>query len=79
MVRRFLTAERNPVFKIGLAVAGMLLLLALPVSAKKEKTIAQAAPPDLLMDGGRRLAFERVFSLEREVKPSPPIRRGGSS
>jgi DNA-binding beta-propeller fold protein YncE len=69
MVRRFLTAERNPVFKIGLAVAGMLLLLALPVSAKKEKTIAQAAPPDLLMDGGRRLAFERVFSLEREVKP----------
>jgi len=26
-------------------------------------------PPDLLMDGGRKLSFERSFSLEREVKP----------
>ena len=30
---------------------------------------SQPAPPDLLLDGGRKLTFERSFSLEREVKP----------
>ncbi len=36
---------------------------------KHKETVVEAGPPDLLMDGGRRLAFERSFSLEREVKP----------
>lgn len=69
MVRFLLNVRRNSVLGTGLAVGGLALLLALPVSARKAKTIAQPAPPDLLMDGGRRLAFERTFSLEREVKP----------
>ena len=69
MVRFLLNVRRNSVLWTGLAVAGLALLLAAPASARKAKTITQPAPPDLLMDGGRRLAFERTFSLEREVKP----------
>lgn len=34
---------------------------------KKEPTTFQI--PDLLMDGGRKLSFERMFSNEHEVKP----------
>jgi DNA-binding beta-propeller fold protein YncE len=39
-------------------------------AAKQPKAaIKQAVPPELLLDGGRKLSFERSFSLEREVKP----------
>jgi len=48
----------------------LILLLAVVAWAGKKKEVAvQQAPPDLLMDGGRKLSFERSFSLEREVKP----------
>jgi DNA-binding beta-propeller fold protein YncE len=48
----------------------VLLLSATAWATKKPKeTLSQPAPPDLLMDGGRKLSFERSFSLEREVKP----------
>ena len=77
MVRFFLKeAERG---RIALrAVAGcaaiiglMAMLPATPADAAKrpKETVKQPAPPDLLMDGGRKLSFERSFSLEREVKP----------
>jgi len=47
-----------------------LLLFSTTWATKKPKeTLPQPAPPDLLMDGGRKLSFERSFSLEREVKP----------
>jgi len=55
---------------LGMTSLAMVLMMAAPAMAKKSKE--KAAPvevPDLLMDGGRRLAFERSFSLEREVKP----------
>jgi len=47
------------------------MLLASPVwgSRERKEVPAQPGPPDLLMDGGRRLSFERSFSLQREVKP----------
>jgi DNA-binding beta-propeller fold protein YncE len=51
---------------------GMALLLATSLagaSKKSKQTIAAPLPPDLLLDGGRKLSFERSFSLEREVKP----------
>ena len=52
------------------AAALALLLSAAGWAAKKPKeTVIQEAPLDLLMDGGRKLSFERSFSLEREVKP----------
>lgn len=50
--------------------AGLLALnlaSAAPNDKKKEATTVQI--PDLLMDGGRKLSFERLFSSEREVKP----------
>jgi DNA-binding beta-propeller fold protein YncE len=77
MVRLFLKDHRrSAVYARGTAakivVVGMAFLLAvsLAVASKKSKqTIAAPLPPDLLLDGGRKLSFERSFSLEREVKP----------
>ena len=40
-----------------------------PVAAKDKKTVETVKVPDLLMDGGRKLSFERSFSDEHEVKP----------
>jgi DNA-binding beta-propeller fold protein YncE len=56
---------------LALAVAGLALWLASPAAASKRSkdTLAPLPPPDLLLDGGRKLSFERSFSLEREVKP----------
>ncbi len=54
----------------GLAAAALGLLLTIPaIASKHAKETTVPAPPDILMDGGRRLSFERSFSLEREVKP----------
>ncbi len=55
----------------GLAIAGLATILAVPAGAAKrpKETVAPLSAPDLLMDGGRKLSFERSFSLEREVKP----------
>jgi len=54
------------------ALASCAALLAVsPLLATKEKK-KEAEPvvvPDLLMDGGRKLTFERTFHSEREVKP----------
>ena len=47
------------------------LLMVSPILATKDKK-KEAEPivvPDLLMDGGRKLSFERTFHSEREVKP----------
>src|ERR1700693_4589048 len=69
---RFLLSGRGggPLGRAGVA-AGLIALLAITASASKQpKTaIRQHPPPELLLDGGRKLAFERSFSLEREVKP----------
>jgi sugar lactone lactonase YvrE len=81
MVRLLLTGQAESVFRTrrfcrrldvaGLAVVGLAMLLATPaLSAKRSKETKVSAPvPDLLLDGGRKLSFERAFSLEREVKP----------
>src|ERR1017187_7676060 len=62
---------RKSAFCAGLAVCGLALMLATPALASKRSKTALSEPPpaDLLLDGGRRLSFERSFSLEREVKP----------
>lgn len=63
-------SRNSSVRKMLTAAALALLLSAAGWAAKKPKeTVIQEAPPDLLMDGGRKLSFERSFSLEREVKP----------
>jgi DNA-binding beta-propeller fold protein YncE len=50
----------------------LLLTAGLAAARSIPKTPAAPDAPELLMDGGRRLAFERSFSSEREVK----IKRG---
>jgi hypothetical protein len=50
--------------------AGILLLSITPAFASKvhkEKTV-EPAPPDLLLEGGRKLHWERTFSSEKEME-----------
>ncbi len=57
-------------FRKRILIAAAAVLLSLPAfAAKKVTKVEQPMPPELLLDGGRKLAFERTFSLEREVKP----------
>jgi DNA-binding beta-propeller fold protein YncE len=77
MVRLLLRQPSRSACRTGRIVAGLAILLgvlltilpALARSAKGRKEKVQPAAPDLLMDGGRKLSFERSFSLEREVNP----------
>ena len=70
MVQFLLRLAQKRSVRIGMRVACMGLLLALPVwasKAKKEKAV-EPAPPDLLLEGGRKLHYERSFSSEKEVE-----------
>ena len=71
MVQSVLTGRGQSAQARTLPLLVALLCLAVPAGAsKRPKTaIQQPPPPDILMDGGRKLSFERSFSLEREVKP----------
>src|ERR1700692_3751067 len=76
MVRLLLAIRNQSVcrkasFCAGLTAVGLAVVLAVPALASKRPkgTIALPSPPELLLDGGRKLSFERSFSLEREVKP----------
>jgi DNA-binding beta-propeller fold protein YncE len=46
-----------------------VLLLIQPALAWRQAKVADPAPPDLLLEGGRKLSYERSFSSERDVKP----------
>ena len=50
-------------------VAAFLAVTPAFANKDKKKPPLSVAIPDLLMDGGRKLSFERMFSGEREVKP----------
>ncbi|PWT75479.1 MAG: hypothetical protein C5B46_02560 [Proteobacteria bacterium] len=54
----------------GVRLACILLVLAAPGwgSKNKKDTPADPAPPDLLLEGGRKLHYERSFSSEKEVE-----------
>ena len=69
---RFLLSERFVgQLQKAFAVSILVGLLGIPAVAGKpsKTTVVPPAPPELLLDGGRKLTFERSFSLEREVKP----------
>jgi DNA-binding beta-propeller fold protein YncE len=56
--------------KILAVCAAGILALGSPSTAKDKKKEAKPAEvPDLLLEGGRKLSFERSFSNEHEVKP----------
>lgn len=71
MVRLLLNRSSLSAFGRTVAAGGLVLLMAssLWATKKPKQTIVEDAPPDILMDGGRKLVFERTFSMEREVKP----------
>ncbi|MGA2019682.1 MAG: 6-bladed beta-propeller [Candidatus Sulfotelmatobacter sp.] len=53
-------------------IACLVLLLLSPAwAAKKTDPGAVPAPPDLLLEGGRKLSFERSFGSEKEVLGKP--------
>jgi len=72
MDQLLLGAVRKTNFR-GRIAAGCLTatLLVSPAFATKDKKkeATSIAVPDLLMDGGRKLSYERSFSNEHEVKP----------
>jgi len=75
MVRLLLEDRSRLDWRSGPVIAGLIVFLAVfvvmpatvPVEASKhsKQPLVQPPPPDLLMDGGRKLSFERSFSLER--------------
>ena len=71
MDRFLLSGRRVSPLQKALTIAGLVALLVFTAAAAKQPktSIQQAVPPELLLDGGRKLTFERSFSLEREVKP----------
>jgi DNA-binding beta-propeller fold protein YncE len=50
------------------AACALLLLLPIALPAKDQKPREVPAPPDLLLEGGRKLTFERVISSERDIR-----------
>ena len=66
---RFLLTGRLGQLRRALPVAALVALLGLTAAAAKQPKTTVQNVPELLLDGGRKLSFERSFSLEREVKP----------
>jgi DNA-binding beta-propeller fold protein YncE len=65
--------ENVPRRTLGIALAVVVAagLCFLPVGATKStKAKAEIRVPELELEGGRRLSYERVFGNEREVKPN---------
>jgi len=55
------------------AWAPLLVILLHPVllADRKKPPTAVPAPPDLLLEGGRKLSFERVLNSERDIRGKP--------
>ena len=74
MVQFFLSRSRRTLL-LTASVACAVAFLLTPAWASlrsKDKDKGQssaAAPPDLLLEGGRKLSYERSFHSEREVRP----------
>ena len=70
MVQFLLGSSRRNRLGAALAVVCLALLL-VPVwaSRKSKEQLAEPGPPDLLLEGGRKLVWERSFDSEYEVKP----------
>lgn len=70
MVQRILRHAEIFQLKNGVRIGCFLCLLLMPgwAATKRHKVTPEAHPPDLLLEGGRRLSFERSFSSERETR-----------
>ena len=56
---------------ISAALCVMLLLTAPGWSASKKEKASQPMPPDLLLEGNRKLVFEQAFGSEKDVRGKP--------
>jgi DNA-binding beta-propeller fold protein YncE len=73
MVQLLLSFAGKRFLGIGARLACVMVLLASPSWASKvrrEKTL-EPPPPDILLEGGRKLHYERSFSSEREMEKKP--------
>ena len=72
MVQIFLARARKVTLSSFVNVACVVLVLIAPVwAASRKDKPAVPAPPDLLMEGNRKLIFEQAFSSQREVRGKP--------
>jgi DNA-binding beta-propeller fold protein YncE len=62
-------ASRTGKIVVAACVAAALLVCSTLAATDKKKDQNRPEVPDLLMDGGRKLSYERSFTSEREVKP----------
>ncbi len=61
-------ARTRSYFLFHVACAVLFLLTPVLASKTKEKPV-EPTPPDMVLEGGRKLSYERSFSSQREVKP----------
>jgi DNA-binding beta-propeller fold protein YncE len=69
MVQRLLIRKRTSSWRNAVWAVTLCLLLVPTVLFAKDKGPRQVQlPPDLLLEGGRRLSFERVLTSEKDVR-----------
>ena len=71
MVQFLLSTMESKFVQIGMRTVCIVLLLITPLwASKKKEHLVEPTPPDLLLEGGRKLHYERSFSSEKEVEAS---------
>ena len=73
MVQCLLTGGMSALRPTPGRLAVIVLLLAATAFASRKETPAINVPPDLLLEGGRKLTYERSFSSDRDVRKPPGI------
>lgn len=73
MVQRFLNSRWTKALRSAVLVAGVCLLALSAMGASKKRVQAPIPDPpaDLALQGGRRLAYERSFSSEKDSRKKP--------
>jgi len=73
MVQLLLRLAERKFLQLGIRLACLAILLAAPTWASKPHKIKtdEPAPPDILLEGGRKLHYERSFSSQRETQGKP--------
>jgi DNA-binding beta-propeller fold protein YncE len=75
MVQFLLNEARRSTWQITATavMAAMLLSPAIPAAAKAKSKTNTVQVPELLLEGGRKLTFERSFTSDRDVRPKPGV------
>ncbi|HYM77684.1 MAG TPA: 6-bladed beta-propeller [Candidatus Dormibacteraeota bacterium] len=73
MVQLLLSCGKKNVLRAAVSCAAILVCLAAPGWATKvrKQKVEEPAPPDLILEGGRKLHWERSFSSEKEMEKRP--------